>query len=154
MFPEYAPEVELFFTDRAAARDHWRRDADQVLATLGEPVGWMARWGDDAGVDDARSWDVACHLAAGVRDSLGGGDDGWWDDWAAVLTPWGCDLTEVCVPLRLWHGAQDQAVPVVHGRWLAEHVPGIDAQIHESEDHTNVESNNREAAYAWLSELA
>lgn len=154
MFPEYAAEVELFFTDRAAARDHWRRDADQVLATLGEPVGWMARWGDDAGADDARSWDVACHLAAGVRDSLGGGDDGWWDDWAAVLTPWGCDLTEVCVPLRLWHGAQDQAVPVVHGRWLAEHVPGIDAQIHESEDHTNVESNNREAAYAWLSELA
>ncbi len=21
------------------------------------------------------------------------GDDGWWDDWTAILTPWGCDLT-------------------------------------------------------------
>ncbi len=85
---------------------------------------------------------------------MSGGDDGWWDDWTAALTPWGCDLNEVRVPVHLWHGAQDQAVPVVHGRWLAIHVPGIEAQIYESEDHTNVESNNRETAYAWLRELA
>jgi hypothetical protein len=38
-----------------------------------------------------------------------------WDDWAAVLTPWGCDLAATRVPVRLWHGARDQAVPIAHG---------------------------------------
>ena len=82
MFPEYAAEVELFFTDPAAAREHWRRDTEQVLASLGQPAGWWARWGDDAGTDDARSWDVARHLAAGISDWLsaaettGGGTTG------------------------------------------------------------------------------
>lgn len=153
MAPEYASEVELFFSDRPTARQHWRRDADELFSAAGAPEGWMARWGEAAGKDDARSWEVACHLAAGIRDSLGGGDDGWWDDWAAVLTTWGCDLTTIRVPVRLWHGTRDQAVPVVHGRWLAAHVPGIVAQLSEYEDHTNVEHNNRQAAYDYLSAL-
>lgn len=154
MSAEYAGEVALFFADRATARQHWRQDAEQLAAGASTPEGWMARWGDAAGTDDARSWAVACHLAAGVRDSLAGGDDGWWDDWTAVLTPWGCDLSTIRVPVRLWHGSRDRAVPVVHGRWLAAHVPGIVAHISESEDHTNVEHNNRQAAYAWLGRLA
>jgi pimeloyl-ACP methyl ester carboxylesterase len=150
---EYRHEVDLFFADRSAARENWRRDAIELFAACSRPEGWMARWGEVAGMDDAHSWVVACHLAAGIRDSLSKGDDGWWDDWVAVLTPWGCDPTAVRVPVRLWHGVRDQAVPVAHGRWLAAHVPGITAHIREWEDHTDIEYNNRESAYAWLSEL-
>src|SRR5579859_3209895 len=153
MSPEYAGEVELFFTDRTTARQNWRQDADRLFATTSTPEGWMARWGDAAGSDDARSWEVACHLASSVRDSMADGDDGWWDDWTAILTPWGCDVTTIRVPVRLWHGADDQAVPVAHGRWLATHVPRIVAYISESEDHTNVEHNHKRAAYAWLGGL-
>jgi len=153
MSPEYAGEVELFFTDRTTARQNWRQDAGRLTATLATPEGWMARWGDAAGRDDAHSWQVACHLAASVRDSMADGDDGWWDDWTAILTPWGCDLKATSVPVRLWHGARDRAVPVAHGRWLATHVPGIAAHIAESEDHTDVEHNHKKAAYAWLSQL-
>jgi pimeloyl-ACP methyl ester carboxylesterase len=120
--PEFAHEVELFFTDRETAREHWKQDADR-------------------------------HLAAIMRDSLSDGDDAWWDDWAATLTPWGCDPTSIRVPVRLWHGVHDRAVPIVNGRWLAAHVPGIVAHLIDSADHTNVEHDNREAAYAWLSEL-
>ena len=152
--PEYRREVGLFFTDRPTARENWRKDADRFLATLGTPEAWMDRWGAAAGTDDARSWDVACHLAAGIRDSLTDGDHGYWDDWAAVLTPWGFDPATVRAPVRLWHGTLDRAVPVVHGRWLAAHVPGIVAHLPESEDHTNIEHNNRTAAWAWLSGLA
>jgi pimeloyl-ACP methyl ester carboxylesterase len=154
MSPESAGEVELFFADRTTARQRWRQDTGRVSATLSTAEGWMTRWGDAAGTDDARSWEVACHLAASMRDSMADGDGGWWDDWTALLTPWGCDLTTTQVPVRLWHGVRDRAVPVVHGRWLAAHVPGIVAHIAESEDHTNVEYNNREAAYAWLSQIA
>lgn len=153
MSPEFAGEVGLFFTDRATARQQWRQDADRVLATASAPEGWMARWGDTADTDDAHSWEVARHLAAGVRDSLSDGDDGWWDDWTAVLTRWGCDLATTRIPVRLWHGAGDRGVPVAHGRWLAAHVPGIVAHILESADHTNVEANHKRTAYAWLTGL-
>lgn len=151
--PEYAAEVELFFTDPPTARKHWRQDADQICAALSAPEGWMARWGDVAGTDDAHSYEVARHLAAVIRDSLSGGDDGWWDDWAAILTPWGFDPAGIRVPVQLWHGVGDRAVPIVHGCWLADHVPGIVAHLSEAEDHTNVEHDNREAAYAWLGGL-
>jgi hypothetical protein len=77
----------LFFADRPAARENWRRDANRLLTTLGSPEGWMACWGTGAGADDARSWEVAFHLAAGTRDAMTDGDDGWWDDWTATLTP-------------------------------------------------------------------
>ena len=150
---EYRREVELFFTDRPAARENWRQDAAALLSALGTPEAWTARWGDAADADDAHSREVAHHLAAGVRDSLADGDDGYWDDWAAVLTPWGFDPTTISVPVWLWHGPGDRAVPVTHGRWLAANVPGAVAHFPELEDHTNIEHNNREAAYAWLSTL-
>jgi pimeloyl-ACP methyl ester carboxylesterase len=152
--PEYRREVDLFRTDRAAARENWRQDAERLFATCATPAGWLARWGDAAGTDDAHSREVADHLAAVLRDCLTDGDDGWWDDWAAVLTPWGCDLTAIRVPVRLWHGGRDRAVPVTNGHWLAAHVPGIVAHFPATHDHTNVEHDNRAAAYAWLSGLA
>jgi pimeloyl-ACP methyl ester carboxylesterase len=152
MSPEYAAEVELFFTDNATARQHWRQDASRMLPGTSTPEGWMNRWGDAAGTG-ARTWQAACHLAASTRDSLADGDDGWWDDWTAVLTPWGCDLTATRVPVLLWHGARDRAVPVAHGQWLAAHVPGLTAHISESEDHASIEHDNKQAACAWLSGL-
>lgn len=33
----------------------------------------------------AHSREVAEYLAAGVRESLGNGDAGWWDDWVALI---------------------------------------------------------------------
>ena len=134
-------------------RENWRQDAAAQLSALGTPEAWTARWGDAAGTDDARSHEVADHLAAVVRDSPADGDDGCWDDWAAVLTPWGFDPTTISVPVRIWHGDGDRAVPVTHGRWLAAHVPGAVGHFPELEDHTSVERNNREVAYAWLSTL-
>jgi hypothetical protein len=42
----------------------------------------------------------------------------------------------------------------LHGRWLAAHIPGIVAHISDVEDHSNVEHNHKEEAYAWLAGLA
>ena len=89
MPPEFAGEVGLFLTDQAAARRHWREDARRLLATVSTPEGWIARWSDAVSTGDTRSWELAGHLAAGMRDALADGDDGWWDNWAAVLTPLG-----------------------------------------------------------------
>jgi pimeloyl-ACP methyl ester carboxylesterase len=149
----YREEVELFFTDRAAAREKWRADAEEISRDLSTPEGWLARWGDRAGTDEAHSREVAEYLALLGQDGSAQGDQGWWDDWAAVLSPWGCDPREITVPVQLWHGEHDKAVPVGHGRWLAANVPGIDAHITD-DDHSTIDDAHRDATYAWLGQHA
>jgi pimeloyl-ACP methyl ester carboxylesterase len=100
--PGAREELQRYFTDRAAARANWRQDAETMLATCSDPEGWLERWGGMAEQDPAHSREVAEYLAADVRESLGNGDQGWWDDWAALLEPWGCDLPAIHVPVRLW----------------------------------------------------
>jgi pimeloyl-ACP methyl ester carboxylesterase len=152
--PAFAREVDLYFSDRPAARANWRRDAEEHGPLLSAAEGWMSRWGERAGTDDAHSIEVAAYLAAGWRDAMVDGDGGWWDDWVAILEPWGCDVTAIRVPVQLWHGEKDGAVPIVNGRWLAANVPTVIAHLNPDEDHTNIEANNRLAAYAWLGEVS
>jgi pimeloyl-ACP methyl ester carboxylesterase len=146
-------EVELFFTDRAAAREKWRADAAEQYPDVSTPEGWLDRWGKAAGKDAAHSREVAEYLALLVQDGMRQGDQGWWDDWAAALTPWGCDVRETRVPVQLWHGENDRAVPVGHGRWLAANVPGIDAHI-TGDDHSTIDDTHRDETYAWLARHA
>jgi pimeloyl-ACP methyl ester carboxylesterase len=146
-------EVELFFQEPDAARGHFRVEAAEMFTVLSTPDGWLGRWGSRAGTDDAHSRDVAEHLARVQQDALGHGDEGWWDDWAAVLHPWGFDPTTIGVPVQLWHGLADRAVSPLHGRWLADHVPGVDAHFPDDDDHTDVEANHQADGYSWLRDL-
>ncbi len=61
--------------------------------------------------------------AGGLRDGV----DGWLDDDLAFARPWGFDVGDIRVPLALWQGEQDLMVPLAHGRWLAAHLPGVEA---------------------------
>lgn len=120
-------EAELFFEDRGAAREHFRVEAAEQFAVLGSAQSWLDRWGDAAETDAAHSRQVAEYLAAVQQDCLGQGDDGWWEDWVALLSPWGFDIARIEVPVQLWHGGNDTSVAPAHGRWLAERIPGVDA---------------------------
>lgn len=143
-------EVQLFFDDREAAREQFRADADRYSELLTTPDGWFARWGDVAGTDEAHSPAVAEHLALIFREGLKNGDEGWWEDWVAYLSPWGFDLAEIRVPVQLWHGVGDAAAEVHHGRWLAEHIPGVDAHLIEGADHTDIEALHQAEAWDWI----
>lgn len=146
-------EAELFFADPAAARESWRADAERQYPVLSSPEGWLTRWGDAAGQDAAHSHEAAEYLALLFQDGLRQGDQGWWDDWAAALTPWSCDVRTTSVPVQLWHGKNDRAVPIAHGRWLAANIPGIDAHI-TKDDHSTIDESHRDETYAWLSQHA
>lgn len=150
MSVDHQQDVELFFTDRAQARENFRAEALEMLAASSDPATWMMRWGDRAGTDAAHSQALADHLAALVRESARQGDEGWWDDWVAYLTPWGFDVREIRRPVQLWHGAQDAAAPVAHGRWLAERIPGVEAHILADDDHVSIEINHQREALEWL----
>jgi pimeloyl-ACP methyl ester carboxylesterase len=77
-------------------------------------------------------------LAAGFREALRVGVDGWVDDDLAFAKPWGFDLQEISVPTAIWQGTADLMVPVDHGSWLATHVPGATSHIEAGQGHLSV----------------
>ena len=74
--------------------------------------------------------------ASAARSS--NGIEGWLDDDLAFLSPWGFAPADVTVPTFLWHGLEDLAVPVAHGRWLAAHLPNVTAHLEPGDGHLSV----------------
>jgi pimeloyl-ACP methyl ester carboxylesterase len=70
-------------------------------------------------------------MAAQVLEALKHGVDGWVDDDLAFVKPWGFDVADIAVPVRLVYGRADTLVPAAHGDWLAAHVPGAVAEVSE-----------------------
>jgi pimeloyl-ACP methyl ester carboxylesterase len=77
-------------------------------------------------------------LAAEFRQGLGRGIDGWLDDDIAFTRHWGFELAAVAAPTYLWQGSEDLMVPFAHGRWLAEHIPGVVAHLEQGQGHLSI----------------
>jgi pimeloyl-ACP methyl ester carboxylesterase len=120
---------------RAASADELR----DLLATLLPPV-------------DREVWtgERAVHAKANIDRALEPGVAGWRDDDLAFVKPWGFELDEISVPVLLWQGGQDLMVPVAHGRWLAERVPGVEAHISEPDGHLSIAVGRLGEIYDWL----
>ncbi len=54
-------------------------------------------------------------------------------------------------PVLLLHGADDRFVPIAHGRWLAERVPGVEARLTGDEDgHLTLIARRVREVHEWL----
>jgi pimeloyl-ACP methyl ester carboxylesterase len=152
---EYREEIRKMLAEPERARAEFRAQSAVTLAERGSAEWWLKHWGERAEQDAAHSREWADYLAACTRDMLradGSGffdDEGSWEDDLAVYRPWGFDLAGIKAPVCLWHGMQD-FIPVTHARWLADRIPNVTTHFPADEDHTNVEENNRAAAFAWL----
>lgn len=148
-------QVRRMLEEPERARQDYRAQSAITLAQRGSPDWWLDRWGDRAGRDAAHSREWAGYLAACHRDVLRAvdsgsfDDDGSWEDDLAFYQPWGFDLAAIQAPVSLWHGMRD-FLPVAHARWLADRIPNVTTHFPADEDHTNIEENNRAAAFAWL----
>jgi len=76
--------------------------------------------------------------------------EGWRDDNLAAVKPWGFGLSEIRVPVLLLQGTEDLMVPPAHGRWLAERIPGVEAEISETEGHLTLLRDRVGDVHAWL----
>jgi len=94
----------------------------------------------------------AAHAKKSIDRALAPGIDGWRDDDLAFVKPWGFELAEIRVPSLLWQGVQDKMVPVAHGRWLAERIPGVEAHISEPDGHLSITAGRLGEIYDWLRE--
>ena len=70
-------------------------------------------------------------MSAQLLEALKDGVDGWVDDDLAFVKPWGFDVADIRVPVRLVYGRADTLVPGPHGDWLAAHIPGAVAEVSE-----------------------
>jgi pimeloyl-ACP methyl ester carboxylesterase len=89
-------------------------------------------------------------FVAWTREALEKGVEGWVEDDLAFAAPWGFDLGEIQVPTLLWQGSQDRMVPEAHGRWLAAHIPGVDARLHPDEGHLTLVTTRVGETFDWL----
>jgi pimeloyl-ACP methyl ester carboxylesterase len=85
-----------------------------------------------------------------IAEALRNGVDGWVDDDFVFVNPWGFELEEINVPVQVWHGAQDQFVPVAHGRWLAERIPGAEEHVYDEDGHLTLQIERVRDVHAWL----
>jgi pimeloyl-ACP methyl ester carboxylesterase len=85
-----------------------------------------------------------------IQAGIVGGIDGWLDDDFVFAKPWGFELADIRVPVQIWHGVQDQFVPVAHGRWLAEQIPGAEVHIYEEDGHLTLQLSRIGDVHDWL----
>jgi len=86
----------------------------------------------------ALTGEFAEDMAAGIREAVRSGVDGWLDDDLALVKPWGFGLTEVSVPTMIWQGSADLMVPFAHGQWLASQLPDASVHLEEGDGHLSV----------------
>jgi pimeloyl-ACP methyl ester carboxylesterase len=104
--------------------------AEDLHAALGGLVSEVDR--------EALTGEYARFLESSFRDAVKRGSLGWLDDDLAFVRDWGFDLEAIRVPVTIWHGAQDRFVPIAHGRWLADHVPGARSRLLDDHGHMSL----------------
>lgn len=70
-----------------------------------------------------------------LREALHKGAWGYVQDIRVLALPWGFDLAGVHVPVELWHGEEDNVIPLHHGHYLASVVPSATLRICPGEGH-------------------
>ena len=70
-----------------------------------------------------------------VTEAFRHGVWGYVDDSLCLIRPWGFDVTEIRVPIRILYGLTDVLVPRQHGEWLAHNVPNAEGVIDEHGGH-------------------
>jgi pimeloyl-ACP methyl ester carboxylesterase len=113
---EWATQTQAPFTGATAGNvaSMFELAADRAALT-GELAEWLAalmRSGFASGIEGAREDDVAC-------------------------ADWGFSAAQAG-NVAIWHGDDDPMVPVAHGRWLAEHIPGARLHVLPGEGHVSI----------------
>jgi pimeloyl-ACP methyl ester carboxylesterase len=145
---EFAAALE----GREALKPFLREQTDAMLASdpeaLAEALRSLLSPADAAVLTGELAEYLVDATRRAVRESL----EGWIEDDFAFVHPWGFELEDIRVPVQLWHGSEDRFVPISHGRWLAERIPGVDAHLSDEDGHLTIQISRIGEVHAWLRE--
>ncbi len=145
-------EIKLYLSDPVASRVRNKQDRDEVLATTLDQQNEMLESLLSAVDAAVLTGEFAEWMLRHTQDGLAPGDQGWWDDGAAEFLPWGFDIGSVSVPVKVWHGRHDRFVPLQHGQWLADTVPGAEAALSDADGHLTLVTQRLGDVHDWLIE--
>jgi pimeloyl-ACP methyl ester carboxylesterase len=128
-------DFKLYAADKDAARKKTHDDWEEFRSADGEQVkeamtSLLSPVDREAVTGDLLEW-----MMATIRDGIGESDEGWWEDGVAHLEGWGFDVDSIDLPVKVFHGRHDRFVPVGHGEWLADHIPGAERDISSADGH-------------------
>jgi pimeloyl-ACP methyl ester carboxylesterase len=143
------------YLEAVELRDWYERDEDNQLALAGDLDGFrqrcnqfaaehaqdraedMAGWFTCAADKAALTGEYADWMAAYIRSAFASGGAGLCEDAVAFMQDWGFDLKETR-GVTIWHGDLDENVPLTHGQWLADRLPGAQLRVLEGEGHMTI----------------
>jgi pimeloyl-ACP methyl ester carboxylesterase len=76
-------------------------------------------------------------IASMFREGVRAGGDGFADDFLAFFAHWGFPLADAR-QVRIWHGTDDQNVPIVHAHRLAAEMPDAELHVINGEGHVSI----------------
>ena len=137
MGEENVAEVAAPHTGDDDFRAYLEGEAKKIVGTSAEEI--VTALGDVVSVVDRRALTgaLAEFIVRETSHALLGGVWGWFDDDRAILGDWGFDLSDVHVPLAIWHGGQDRFVPVAHREWLAGRLDAV-AHVRPDDGHLSL----------------
>ena len=74
-------------------------------------------------------------MAVNWQEATRQGSAGWMDDDFAFTRPWGFDLADVGVEVRMWQGELDVLAPEAHGRYVAAQLPNATFEVAQGKGH-------------------
>jgi len=122
--PALIPDFE------AAVAAFGRMTPRRLAAIAGVPDPRAAAYGHDR--------EIVPWLVRSMRRSVSRGYFGYLDDNLAQARDWGFRVADIRVPVVVRHGALDKLVPVAHGRWLADAIPGARGRFFDDAGHGSV----------------
>jgi pimeloyl-ACP methyl ester carboxylesterase len=127
-----APQlVKALFLPMAALLKHRpQRMLSSIARRAGQPDRWVLSR-PEIRETMCRSFHEAARigLSGAIRDAI------------LYSRAWGLHLTEITVPVSLWHGEKDRIVPPAMGRWLEANIPGCHARFYPEEGHFSLITN-------------
>jgi pimeloyl-ACP methyl ester carboxylesterase len=148
---EAREDYELFLSDRVEWERQGEQQRDELLAMSAGELAEQWSAGKSAADGAALDGEFGVWLHRAAQAAVASGVDGWLDDDIALFhSPWGFDPASIAIPVKVWHGLEDHFVPFAHGRWLAQAIPGAQAELCDHDGHLTVVARRIGEVHEWL----
>ncbi|MFC3478248.1 alpha/beta fold hydrolase [Halobacterium litoreum] len=151
-------------TDEKRRFDRWLAGVAKRSVALARPLAWLlcrrvdaaSRFTDvvgepqDGDLADPRLGETGRVLLSDFREAVRQGPTPLAADYATLAREWDFDLGDVTAPTRVFHGSDDDAVPLAAGEHVAERVPEASLSVYDGAGHFRPLVEQSEDALSWV----